>query len=293
MSSNLSFIKLSNPETDEKITLCPDLGGTITSLKLGKNQFEVLENDNENELKENPLFRGRFLFPFNDRIPCGKYSFVEKEYNLPINCSEDESAIHGFIYNQEVRVLKQTKSKITFYWRTGENQFQGYPFDISLNTEIKLHNGGVKISFAVKNEGSIAAPYALGWHSYFKIDASSTLKAGYHSYFETDDSFLPLGDCLSVANTLFDFRKASELSGKQLDHTFTAPSNGVTILKNKNYSINIKQNNLAYTQLFIPPDNKSIAIEPISSKPNSFNTEKVRILQAGQEYKALIIIDLL
>jgi aldose 1-epimerase len=292
MSNNLSVIKLTNPETKETLTLCPDLGGTITSLRLGNNLFEVLESDEETDLLKNPLFRGRFLFPFNDRIPGGKYSISGKKYQLAINCSEDESAIHGFIFNKEVFILNRTETEAVFCWRTRKDQIQGYPFDISLKTEIKLHNGGVKISFTVKNEGTIPAPYALGWHSYFKTDPSSTLKAEYPSYFETDESFLPLGDSLSVDNTLFDFRTAAGFSNTLLDHTFIVPNDGISILKNNKYSIKIEQNNFAYTQLFLPPNKKSIAIEPISSKPNSFNTNEVRVLKAGEEYNAGIGIDL-
>ena len=41
--------------------------------------------DSDEEILLNPLFRGRLLFPFNDRIPNGKYYFDGREYSFPIN----------------------------------------------------------------------------------------------------------------------------------------------------------------------------------------------------------------
>ncbi len=292
-SNNISFLKLINPETQESILLCPTLGGTIVSLTLGIDQHQIMEIDLDDELQDNPLYRGRLLFPFNDRIPDGRYTFQEKKYQLPINCREDESAIHGFIYNKEVTILEQSETQVIFFWRTGKDQLPGYPFDMSLKTNIKLHNRGVTLSFTIINHGDIPAPYALGWHSYFKTDSSSTLHAEYPYYFETDEHFLPVGNGLPSSGSRFDFTQGAEFSETLLDHTFKVPVNGISILRNRNYSIKIEQKNFAYTQLFIPPDKTSIAIEPISSKPNSFNTDEVLVLMPGEEYCASIRIDLL
>jgi aldose 1-epimerase len=290
--SNLNPLSiLFNSRTKENLTFSPTLGGTITALTLGKDLYQIMDNDSVKELQKNPLFRGRILFPFNDRIPGGKYTFQGKTYQLPINCNDEGSAIHGFMYNKEVTILEKNHTKTSMFWRTGENNLPGYPFDISLKTDIKLHNGGVTLSFTIKNEGGIPAPYALGWHSYFKTDSLSVLTAAYSSYFETDDFFLPIGNCIPAKGSSYDYTTGAKFFNQTLDHTLTAPPNGISILKNKDYSIKIKQHNFGYTQLFIPPDKKSIAIEPISSKPNSFNSELV--LNEGEEYIASISIDIL
>lgn len=271
----------------------PTLGGTIVSLTLGSGLHQIMAGDSENELQDNPLFRGRFLFPFNDRIPDGKYSFLGKEYQLAINCSEDNSTIHGFMYNKEVTILQQNENSVSMFWRTGKNKFQGYPFDMSLKTDIKLHNGGVSLSFTVKNDGNMAAPFALGWHSYFRTDSSSSLHAKYPYYFDTDKQFLPVGNGVPSTGSNFDFSKDIDFSEKFLDHTFGVSPDDISILKNKNYGVKIEQKNFAFTQLFIPPDKKSIAIEPISSKPNSFNSKEVLVLKPGDVYCASVYIDII
>lgn len=289
----MEFLRLTHPHTGDSIAFVPSLGGTVVSLSLGHGPYQVLENDSADEILDNPLFRGRFLFPFNDRIPGGTYNFNGTEYRLPVNSSEDGSAIHGFLYNKEVEVKKTGETEAVLYWRTGKDVFPGYPFDLSLRIVVSLRLPGVVFTFTVKNEGEITAPFALGWHSYFKTDPASVIRAGYPCYFETDYQFLPVGSCRSVEGSDFDFSNGRVIFGRNLDHTFKTSPEGVTILENRNYRIRIKQQNFKYTQLFIPPERTSVAIEPITSKPNSFNTDEVLILHSKEEYSADIEISIL
>ena len=284
-------IKLYRQDTKESLVLVPRYGGTITSLVLGRGLREVLRNDSLSELELNPLFRGRFLFPFNDRIPGGHYSFKGKSYQLPINCFDDHCAIHGFLYRQRIDTVKEKEEKAVLRWRTDETVLPGYPFILSLVLTIELHGGGVLFSFVVKNEGSFPAPFALGWHSYYKIGPSSILEAAYPCYFRTDQRFLPVGDCQAASGSTYDFSSGAAVSGRDLDHTFRAPPDGISRLRRDDYLITITQENFPFTQLFIPPQNDSIAIEPITSKPNAFNTGDVLILEPEEEYSAHIRIE--
>ena len=288
--------KLESPQTGEMIVFDLDNGGTVTSMVLGKDKREILYNDSGIEYESNPLFRGRFLFPFNDRIPEGRYSFGGREYHLDINNPEDGSAIHGFMYNRRIKLLSLEEAKAAVYWSTGEDEIPGYPFSVSLTIDFSLSPGRVDIGFTVKNEGSTAAPFALGWHSYFRTLSSSVLTAAFPCYFRIDDTFLPVGDCVSVYGTEYDFsrgRSPGEMTagGRILDNTFSAPEKGGVVLDNGDYKVSISQKNFPYTQLFIPPDGESIAIEPITSKPNSFNSPEVLTLSPGNVYTAQVRIE--
>ncbi len=283
-------IKLSHQKTEESLVVVPRYGGTVTSLVLGNGHHEVLRNDSLHELERNPLFRGRFLFPFNDRIPGGKYSFKGKSYLLPVNCFEDGSAIHGFLYRERMDIVERSEDQMVLTWRTDNSMLPGYPFVLSLTIAITLYEGSVSFKFTIQNKGATPAPCAFGWHSYFKTDAASILKAEYPCFFKTDKRFLPVGECRSTAGTSFDFTGGALLEGKELDHTFRTAGGGVTRLVNNAYTVNIVQENFPYTQLFIPPERDSIAIEPVTSKPNSFNTADVLILEPEEEYSAGIQI---
>lgn len=284
-------IKLSNQKTGESIVVVPRYGGTVTSLVLGNGHHEILRNDSLYELERNPLFRGRFLFPFNDRIPGGKYSFKGKSYLLPVNCFEDGSAIHGFLYRERMDIAERREDKIVLTWKTDDSVLPGYPFVLLLAITITLYEGGVSFKFTIQNKGQTSAPCAFGWHSYFKTDPESILKADYPCFFKTDKSLLPFGNCCSTAETSFDFTGGTLLGGKELDHTFRTAAGGVTRLVNNAYTVKIVQKNFPYTQLFIPPERDSIAIEPITSKPNSFNSADVLILEPEEEYSAGIQVE--
>ena len=288
--------ELISPETGEGVVFDLDNGGTVTSLVLGEDKRELLKNDSEAEYRVNPLFRGRFLFPFNDRIQEGKYSFGGREYQLDINNPEDGSAIHGFMYNKRIKLLSLEQTKATVYWSTGEEKIRGYPFVISLTIGYSISPGRLDIHFTVKNEGETTAPFALGWHSYFRTVPSSVLTGEFPCFFKIDSSFLPVGDCVSVCGTEYDFSRGGSTvemtaGGKILDNTFAAPEKGGVILDNGDYKVRISQENFTYTQLFIPPDGDSIAIEPITSKPNSFNSPEVLTLSPGNVYTALVRIE--
>lgn len=288
---NLKELKVSG--TGEKVVVDLDNGGTVVSLLLGKDKKEILKNDSEDEYRENPLFRGRFLFPFNDRIPGGTYRFQGGDYQLPVNNPEDGSAIHGFMYNKKVDVLKSAETDLSVRWHTGESRLPGYPFTISLTMDFRLSAGELEITFAVKNEGLTPAPFALGWHAYFLTGSGSRITADFPCFFDIDSSFLPVGNCLPVKESEFDFSQGAGLAGKTLDHTFTCPENGIVILDNSKYRVKIIQENFPYTQLYVPPREDSIAIEPITSKPNSFNSNEVLTLSPGNVYTASVRIEVI
>ncbi len=290
----MNFLELKIPRSGEKVIIDADNGATVVSLKLGERSREIMANDSDEEYSRNPLFRGRFLFPFNDRIPEGRYGFNGKEYQLPVNCKEDGSAIHGFMYNKKVRSRNISDSQVSVSWSTGEYGLSGYPFNMYLMMNFTLEEGKLIIDFTVKNQGSRTAPFALGWHCYFLTDPGALLYADFPCFFKTDSSFLPIGDCIPVKGTEFDFSSGSPLDGKILDHTFRfpeVPEDRRVILKNNDYSVKIYQRNFAYTQLFNPPEGGSTAIEPITSKPNSFNSPDVLTLDPGKVYTASVVIE--
>jgi len=101
--TGLQRIVLHNSLTNECVEIIPDLGGTVYKIALNRNGIlhDVLASDGEELLRENPLYRGRILFPFHDCIPYGIYQFRGKYFELIINCAEDGSAIHGLLYDKD------------------------------------------------------------------------------------------------------------------------------------------------------------------------------------------------
>jgi len=282
-------IRLSN-SLGESVLILPKMGGTIQELNLNLNGDlqNVIVADEEDKLLTNPLFRGRLLIPFNDRIPDGKYTFLGSSYCLPINCEEDGSSIHGLLYNKELEVLSQTPSEAILQY-VFQNECEGYPFHLKVRLNYKMETTGFTLHFEFENLGKTAAPLAVGWHPYFslgeKVDTHQLSLNG-TSFVEVDDSLLPTGKLPSVLGQDFDFTRVKTIGSQELDLAITASADGITKLSLDQKKIEIIQDVsfFPYVQMYIPTDRQSIAIEPVSGATDSFNKAELgrKDLKSGE-----------
>lgn len=282
-------INIRNTETEESFSIIPALGGTVYQISLKDNRGKVqpiLAADAPEMLEANELFRGRILFPFNDRIPEAKYEYAGNSYQLPVNNDEDGSSIHGFLYNKAMNVIaKETDSEsasVTLEYRFQKDEVQGYPFAVGIQINYQLNKQGFTIAWQVTNHGDIKAPFALGWHPYFtagkKVD-DSTLTMNSEKFVEVDKDLTPTRNIPSVEGTQFNFKNGTKLEGVELDIAVTAP-NGPITLQGEEYGITFKQStNFPYVQLYTPENRESIAIEPITGATNSFNFHELGLLE--------------
>ncbi len=284
------LVRVSNEDTKEYFEVLPSLGGTVKQISLLKDHhslYSILREDGKGECATNPLFRGRVLFPFNDRIPSGSYQFKNETYQLPINCEEDQSSIHGLLYN---RVMEEGEMKltdhegsITLIHQFKESDFKAYPFSVKISITYKLNASSFSMEFKIENTGSKACPVALGWHPYFFCPGQLSSWEFDHSggsYVEVGHDLLPTGKQNTVKGSDFDFKKPKKLNDLSLDIALECPNDGEMSLKCDQFKLmlNYDQDLFRYTQLYIPDDRDSIAIEPISAATNAFNQEGLGLI---------------
>jgi aldose 1-epimerase len=288
----IAFHRLINCATRESVALIPALGGTVSSLRLlaPDEPEELLAFDRPADIRTNPLFRGRFLFPFNDRIPGARYTFNGVTHQLPINSPDDGSAIHGFLHSMEMHIvgIDTTTDAISMTLRARilPGDFAGYPFSIEIEITFILNEKGLQIRFWINNPGSTPCPFALGWHPYFlRGNGAAILHADCERVVEVDADLLPTRRLLPVQHTDWTFRPGRDLRDLSIDLGFTAPADGTMILEREKTAVEIRQDPslFSYTQLYTPPDAQSIAIEPITAATNSFNLPELglRVLAPG------------
>lgn len=276
-------VELKNSQTEESVVVVPSLGGTVNQITLRDSEGlrETLKVD-EKHYSDNHSYRGRLLFPFNDRIPEAYYEWFGKEYQLDSNCPSDGSAIHGLIYDQEMtqvsEVADDNSAKLTLEIEIKPDQFAGYPFQVFFQVEYVLNEDGFKMNFKIENTGKEVAPVALGWHPYFKIGDTlidHDMYMNSNSYVAVDRDLIPTGDIPSVDDTELDFRRGGPIEKLDLDHALTAPMDQETVLKYEDRRVVIQQDTkfFQYVQCYIPPNRQSIAIEPVSGATDSFNRE--------------------
>lgn len=285
---------------DSEVTVISSLGGTVYSIVLGGK--EILFSDPENELTKNDLFRGRLLFPFNDRIPEGKYRFNGGEYQFPLNCDGKDS-IHGLIYNRKMNEVKtvEEEDSVSLILETviKEGEFSGYPFSIGLNVIYTLKADSFSLDFKVFNPGEKEAPFALGWHPYFtfgKAIESSRLTFSSDEYYDVDENLYYEGNHYSVEGTDLDFTKGQDLKGRDLDIAVSIKDRAEFVLEDGDKKINMKFTKSLFPalQLFIPDDRLSIAVEPISAPSDTFNFPEsgLKVLKPGEEEEGSVVLTL-
>lgn len=285
---NQEVIELSN-NSGGRVSIIKSLGGTVYNLEIaGKS---ILFHDKTHEITKNDLFRGRMLFPFNDRIPEGKYQFNGEEYVFPLNCDEKDS-IHGLIYNREmdeVIINDGDEPELILTTTTLKGEFPGYPFCIKIDIHYKLLKDHLLIDFTVENRGEEQTPFALGWHPYFtfghNID-SSTLKFDSVEYYDVNENLYYEGHHYPVSGTDLDFTEGLSLEGRELDIAIKCGERGLFELSDGEERITMEFDKKLFPalQLFIPEDRLSIAVEPITAPSDTFNYPDTGliILEPGQ-----------
>jgi len=254
------------------------------------------------------LFRGRILAPWNDRIPAGSYRFANTEHRLTINNPEDGDAIHGFLYRLPLKICtagdtgtahtagKQREALLRRHLRPSDEP--GYPHNLDVVLGYSLTASSFTLRMEVKNTGDAPAPLALGWHPYFRLPGSLTvddlkLELGAEMLVPVGSDLLPLGGHKSISDPHMDFRTAHAIGRQALDVAYWTPAGHTTRLTDGRLLLEITQSELfQYTQLFIPPDRRSIAIEPVSAATNAFNVPALglRVLEPGQSVEGTVTV---
>lgn len=223
-------------------------------------------------------FKSSKLSPFVCRLQHGKYTFDQKEYTIEGFYLGDH-AIHGLLFNAAFKIT-DTTSTATEASVTFSHHYQGtdpgYPFPFTLHVKWKLTSGNtLQVFTTATNNHTSAIPFSDGWHPYFRMGEtidSATLSFTTNKQLEFSADLLPTG------NTIEDnrFVRGQKMEGVFLDNCFLLDNHSETkqscTLKNEAVTLTITPDKqYPYLQIYTPPHRKSIAIENLTSAPDSFN----------------------
>lgn len=280
-------------ENKHHIDLLPAHGALIARMELFGHELTA-PIENANQLMEKHEYRNFWLIPFQNRVADGRYAIDGNMYQLPINEKERNNALHGFFSEVEMESVKWDVAtdivsvSVDFSYK---GQVAGYPFPFSatINYQI-MESGTVKLSYQLINTGDRNLPFTVGWHPYFKLDGDRSdwkLAVDKLKNHPLNERNLPEGEA-TVYEDGFD------LSVIKLDHCFEfAEKPYRTKLSSGKMTLEISQSDsLPFVQIFTPPSN-SIAIEPVSSAVDAFNTGVgLEIVEPGKSVSGNITISL-
>ena len=246
------------------------------------------------------------LFPFPNRIAGGKFEFEGREYQLPLNDSTKQNAIHGFTPRNPWRVVD---SGATEYSAFIEGEFQLsrdlpeslalWPADFILRVKYELSHSTLTVLATVENPVSKNLPFGLGYHPYFAVPEgidSALLGASTDELWELKDS-IPTGLRVNVPESL-DFSGSRPIGSVALDTLYRSPDlskyggffGSLTGADGGNHLEIRASSEFRDWVLFTPSHRKAIAIEPYTCATNAANLADAgwRVLKPGEVFHSRV-----
>lgn len=216
------------------------------------------------------------LSPFVCRMNKGKYSFENTDYKVE-KFFIGIHAIHGVtfdaVYNVKDVFADEHQASVTLHYHYSGTD-KGYPFPYDVTLKWKLESGNkVTVRSAVHHSNKQFIPYAEGWHPYFNLGTSVNqcrLQFDSDTQMEFDETLLPTGNRINDER----FTHGALLNDTFLDNCFelNKTAHPKCVLSNDQLELTLQPaSSYPYLQIYTPDHRNSIAIENLSSVPDSFN----------------------
>ncbi len=201
----------------------PDRDGKLANITLG---FDSLEG----YFGDHPYF-GSTVGRYANRIAKGKFTLDGKQYTLATN--NDANHLHGgdVGYNRVVWDAQAVEDddavgvKFTYVSKDGE---EGYPGELQVAVTYVLNNDNeMRVDYEAVTDK--ATPINLTNHCYWNLAGAGSgtilnhqLMLDSDKYLPVDDTLIPTGKLVDVADTPFDFRKPHRV-GARIDQVTGDP----------------------------------------------------------------------
>jgi aldose 1-epimerase len=239
--------------------------------------------------------RSGIMAPFSNRVRYGRYEFGGRQHQLAPAAPGEDLVFHGFLRMIDLAVVdaSTTAGGATVVLETKAirpGAFDGYPFAIDVQVVFDVGPLGIGLHITAENVGDETAPWACGWHPYFRLSSAGIedleLQVPARTVVRTDAGLLPLDGSAAWAQLdelpELDHRTPRPIRGRELDTAYAGLLVGVDRLSRTTVTnpadgaaLNVwQQRGLmhAYTGEGLQrARRKSIALEPIEMMTNAFN----------------------
>lgn len=223
------------------------------------------------------------LIPYAGRVRNARYVYEGTEYNLPKN--NGENSIHGFLKNLKWDVRENEGTSVLL---SCEFSDPGYPTSIRADVNYELEKNKLTVSTAILNTGGKTAPLLIGFHPYFRISGDWSIKhTSELEQLNFVDGYFPDG-----TSTPVDFNGLTRMNDMEFDSCFRG--GGAVSLRSDSFTMRMERENMPYLVVYngTYSEGKSVAIEPMTGAPDSFNNGIGRIdLHSSEEFRCSYSIE--
>ncbi len=237
-------------------------------------------------------FKSAKLSPFVCRMQKGEYNFDGKTYAIDKFYLGSE-AIHGLLFDAPFTIKdhgEDGNSAFAQLQYSYDNKEEGYPFLYSVVVTYTLKADNIlSLQTRIINNSETDMPLNDGWHPYFQLGETINdlqVQLNTNTMVEFDNNLLPTGKFIPYRK----FETPESFGDTFLDNCFVLKdtSSPACVLKDNKTGIQLSVTSDAsypYLQVYTPPHRKSIAIENLSSVPDSFNNGiSLIIVKPGEQY---------
>jgi galactose mutarotase-like enzyme len=253
-------------------------GGTLISVEV--DGLELLVPGEPSPAGAIPRHGSFLLAPWVGELFEGRLPFQGHEHRLPTG--GQRHAVHGLVYSGAWDVIEHSARCLALRRDLAEP----WPFGGWVRQTFELQAHGLRQT-AMITAGSRAMPAALGWHPWFRVSDSSTVRVHIDAsrHLGLDDELIPTGATLEVAGDL-DLRRGPVLGERRIDVVYVdaRPPARLT-LPERVVSIDWDPG-IAIVVVYV--DDGSVCIEPWTAWPDAPNAAArdeatgLTVLQPGE-----------
>ena len=282
----VELIVLGDEKTANSVSIIPGVGAALHEFTVQTPGGAIQIIDNYNELAQAKIqmgvsYKSAKLSPFVCRVPDGKYFFDDREWEFT-NKFMDGSAIHGLLYNKPFvitdEIVDEKEAAVSMQYDYAMDD-PGYPYRYTCRVKYALYDDNIlSLQTVITNKTNKPIPVADGWHPYFQLGGNVDewmLVFDVQAIVEFNDKLIPTGKLLK-----YDlFKSFTKIGSTFFDNCFLLNNKiegAACQLFNPENKLKLSffpDSGYPYLQIYTPPHRKSIAIENLSSAPDSFNNK--------------------
>ncbi|HEY8719856.1 aldose 1-epimerase [Pengzhenrongella sp.] len=242
------------------------------------------------ELAAQDGVRNGIMAPFCNRVADGRYVFDGVAHDLL------PGAADRLIYHGLVRTLPFTVGEVATHDdgarvtlrcdALADGRHPGYPFAVVVEVTYRLRAGSLEVEIAGCNVGTRAAPFAAGWHPYFRLPGARTtdrlgLALESSAAIRTDPALLPFPGGAAYGPLGPRGAGWAPVGDAVLDACFVGPSGGAgparSVLSDPETGLRLTvEQERGLTHVFTGDTlergrRASVAIEPVEAMTDAFN----------------------
>lgn len=131
------------------------------------------------ELQGQDGVRNGVMAPFCNRVADGRYTFEGVEHDL-LPGSADRTIYHGLVRTEPFDLVRLdpvdgAARALLRCTALADGSAPGYPFRVVVEVEYRLSRTSLELTVTGINVGDRAAPFASGWHPYFRLPGAEVV----------------------------------------------------------------------------------------------------------------------